>query len=278
MTSAEALTRVVAILNKYDKYDTSEEKKKNADKDGKPRPEDAFGVAYMTVEEDLHALHEKADAVREEQDRATVATMNAELRRAKNALLTVDVPKLAKLAKKGKGLKKADVDVRLDMIENLEQQIQSVPDGLNARFTSALKPRKPARLTETQLADLAAGISASDVQHNSKYHEKSEESRAFEQEWRSEKKYQDESLDEISKGLTDLKGISIDIAEELDKQTPLVDRIDTKTDEVNADLKTHNAKLKKLVTEVRSTRNFCIDVTLICILLGIGGYIYSMFK
>lgn len=212
--------------------------------------------------------------MKDETNRATVATMNAELRRAKNSLLTTDIPKLAKLSKKGKGLKKADVDARIDMIENLQYEIQSVPDGLNARFTSALKPRKPTKLSETQMTELVSGINASDVQHNSKYYEKTAESRAFEQEWRDEKKLQDESLDEISKGLTDLRGISVDIAEELDKQTPLVDRIDLKTDEVNAELKTHNAKLKKLVTEVRSTRNFCIDVTLICILLGIGGYIY----
>ena len=275
MTSAEALTRVVAILNKYDKYDTSEEKKKEDEKNKKgPRPEDAFGVAFAMLEEDLRALQEKAESVKEETDRAAAATSNAEIRRAKNAIMTTDIPKLAKLAKKGKGLKKADVDARLDMIDSLQQSVQAVPDGLNARFTSALKPRKPTRLSETQMSDLVGNISASEVTHNARYYEKSQESREFEAEWKAEKKYQDESLDDISKGLSDLRGISVDIAEELDKQTPLVDRIDMKTDEVNAELKTHNSKLKKLVTEVRSTRNFCIDVTLICILLGIGGYIY----
>lgn len=197
--------------------------------------------------------------------------------RAKNSLITNDIPKLAKLAKKGKGLKKADVDQRLDMIERIEYQIQSVPDGLNARFTSGLKPRKQ-KIGESQMTEILSGINKSDIQHNSAFYDQSDESKAFERDWRDEKKYQDEALDDISKGLQDLKGISLDISEELDKQTPLVDRIDTKTDEVNAELKTHNAKLKKLVTEVRSTRNFCIDVTLICILLGIGGYIYSMFK
>lgn len=49
-------------------------------------------------------------------------------------------------------------------------------------------------------------------------------------------------------------------------------------DKATKDLKTNNLKLKGLVTSMRSGRNFCIDVTLICVLLGIGLYLFTMFK
>ncbi len=49
-------------------------------------------------------------------------------------------------------------------------------------------------------------------------------------------------------------------------------------DKVTSQLKTNNAKLKGLVHRMRSARNFCVDVILICILLAIGAYIYATFK
>lgn len=39
---------------------------------------------------------------------------------------------------------------------------------------------------------------------------------------------------------------------------------------VTGQLKTNNAKLKGVITKMRSSRNFCVDVILICIILAIG--------
>ena len=40
----------------------------------------------------------------------------------------------------------------------------------------------------------------------------------------------------------------------------------------------NNQKLHGLVTQMRSKRNFCIDIVLLCILLGIVAYLVTMFK
>ncbi len=64
---------------------------------------------------------------------------------------------------------------------------------------------------------------------------------------------------------------------QLDRQNPILDDIEHQMDKVTGQLKTNNAKLKGLVTQMRSSRNFCVDVILICIILAIGAYIYSMF-
>lgn len=40
--------------------------------------------------------------------------------------------------------------------------------------------------------------------------------------------------------------------------------------QVTGQLKTNNAKLKGLVEQMAHSRNFCVDVVLICIILAIG--------
>lgn len=65
---------------------------------------------------------------------------------------------------------------------------------------------------------------------------------------------------------------------QVDRQNPVIDDIENQMDKVTGQLKTNNAKLKGLVTKMRSSRNFCVDVILICIILAIAAYIYSMFK
>ncbi|GMP85094.1 hypothetical protein CsSME_00038388 [Camellia sinensis var. sinensis] len=38
---------------------------------------------------------------------------------------------------------------------------------------------------------------------------------------------------------------------------------------------TTNVRLKDTVNQLRSSRNFCIDIILLCIILGIAAYIYK---
>ena len=49
-------------------------------------------------------------------------------------------------------------------------------------------------------------------------------------------------------------------------------------DTANAEVRTVNAKLKSTLTQLRSSRNLCMDITLICVVLGIAAYIYSWFS
>ncbi|OAY83761.1 Syntaxin-71 [Ananas comosus] len=79
-------------------------------------------------------------------------------------------------------------------------------------------------------------------------------------------------------GLDTLKNMAHDMNEELDRQVPLVDEIETKVDRANADLKNTNVRLKETVTQLRSSRNFCIDIILLCIILGIAAYLYNVLK
>ena len=108
--------------------------------------------------------------------------------------------------------------------------------------------------------------------------EHSAESTAFRQEYLASKVKQDVGLDQISKGLRTLKDLGHAMSDELKKQDPLMDNIDSKTSDATAELRTANTKLKKLLLEMRQPHKLCLDLILVAILLGIGSFIFSMVK
>ncbi|KAF3513614.1 hypothetical protein F2Q69_00007357 [Brassica cretica] len=70
---------------------------------------------------------------------------------------------------------------------------------------------------------------------------------------------------DISEGLDALKNLARDMNEELDKQVPLMDEMETKVDGATSDLKNTNVRLKQQLVKMRSSRNFCIDIILLCV-------------
>lgn len=87
---------------------------------------------------------------------------------------------------------------------------------------------------------------------------------------------QDEGLDFVSQGLDTLKNLAEDMNQELDRQVPLIDEIDTKVDKASLEIRRTNVRLRQTVNQFRSTRNFTIDIILICIILGIATYLYNI--
>ena len=71
------------------------------------------------------------------------------------------------------------------------------------------------------------------------------------QDWEQSKKRQDAQLDRIERGVGTLADMAKGMQEELDKQNPVIDDIDTQLNRVTNQLKNNNAKLTGLVTQVR---------------------------
>lgn len=266
MSVIDILTRVDAICNKYEKYDIDKQKENQISGN------DAFVRLYTVVEADIEAAKQKADDAAKEKNRAVVATLNAEIRRTK-ARLHEEIPKLQKLAqKKVKGLSKEDIVTRNDLVSALADKIDSIPDGTNAGTG-----RTAAWKTSTTRMEIKID-SSSPGGMNTEFYEHTEESKQFRQEYETRRAKQDQGLDMISEGLDTLKNMAHDINEELDRQVPLIDEIDTKVDKATSDLKNTNVRLKDTVTKLRSSRNFCIDIILLCIILGIAAYLYNVLK
>ncbi|KAJ9188310.1 hypothetical protein P3X46_003678 [Hevea brasiliensis] len=263
MTVIDLITRVEAICKKYEKYDVDKQKDLNVAGD------DAFARLYCVIEVDLDAALQKSESAATEKNRATVIAVNVEIRRTKARLLE-ELPKLQRLAfKKVKGLSKEELEARSDLVYTLKDRIEAIPHGSTstAKQTSDWAPstsHKGIKIDSTY-----------DGRFDSEYFQQTEESDRFGQEYEMRRMKQDQGLEVIEEGLDTLKNMAHDMNEELDRQAPLMDEIDEKMDRATSDLKSTNVRLKDTVNQLRSSRNFCIDIILLCIILGIAAYLYK---
>ncbi|MCO5550961.1 hypothetical protein L7F22_004456 [Adiantum nelumboides] len=269
MSVIDVLTRVEALCQKYDKYDIDKQR------DQQISGNDAFVKLYTVFQKEIAACEQKASDAAIEKNRAVVATLNAEIRRAK-AELRNELPKLEKLAqRKVKGLTKEDLDARPDMVLALSEKLDSIPDG---NTMGAAKPSLWGGKAAANRMEIKIDNANQDDIMRPEYFSQTEESNQFRQEYEMRRRKQDQGLETISEGLATLKSLAQDINEEMDRQDPLIDEIDTKVDKATSDLKNTNVRLKDTVTKLRSSRNFCIDIILLCVILGIAAYLYNVLK
>ncbi|WMV08650.1 hypothetical protein MTR67_002035, partial [Solanum verrucosum] len=106
--------------------------------------------------------------------------------------------------------------------------------------------------------------------------------------------YKDQGLEVISECRDTLKNMASEMNEELDRQVPLMDETESKIDNATSDLKNTwmlglRTQLTRIVLlsfdvpdltslflfQLRSSRNFCIDIILLCVILRIAAYLYK---
>ncbi|CAA6671644.1 unnamed protein product [Spirodela intermedia] len=278
MSVIDILTRVDAICKKYDKYDVDKQRDLNV---SGTMPSPAYSSMWRTTSRErfrcsFSSACLSSELASKEKNRASAVAMNAEIRRTKARLLE-EVPKLQRLAlKKVKGVSKEELAARNDLVLALPERIQSIPDGTASAVKQTSRWSASASSSHTEIRV----DSTSDGKFESEYFQRTEESNQFRQEYEMRKLKQatGSRLDAIAEGLDTLKNMANDMNEELDRQVPLMDEIDTKVDRATADLKNTNVRLKETVHRMRSSRNFCIDIILLCIILGIAAYLYNVLK
>ncbi|KAJ4837172.1 Syntaxin-71 [Turnera subulata] len=269
MSVIDLITRVDAICKKYDKYDVDKQRDQNVFGD------DAFARLYGTFESEVDAVAKKSELAAAEKSRATAVAMNAEVRRTKARLLE-ELPKLQRLAlKKVKGISREEHEARSDLVAALKDRIEAIPDGSMAAAKQGGDSGPSASYAGIKIDSnygnfsIMGGLTVSIFGKVSRLVGLGRNMRC------AELNRQDQGLDVIAEGLDTLKNLAHDMNEELDRQVPLMDEIDDKVDRATSDLKNTNVRLKETVNKLRSSRNFCIDIILLIIILGIAAYLYK---
>ncbi|GMY23699.1 syntaxin-71-like isoform X2 [Fagus crenata] len=257
--------------------------------------------------------YDKSEAAANEKNTATAVRSKAEIRQSKARLLE-ELPKLQRLAlKKVKGLSKEELEARNDSVSALKERIEAIPDGSTtsgAKQTGGWTASTS--YTGIKIDSASEGEFDSEYFHQTKESDRFRqeyEIRRMNQASINKAVFEDgeyimtvgniqnvwvgvigshffsmypalqpshdQGLDVIIEGLDTLKNMAHDMNEEFDRQISLMDEIDDKVDRANAGLKNTNVRLKETVTKLRSSRNFCIDIILLCIVLGIAAYLYK---
>ena len=271
MSLPDVLNRCESILDVYGKYD--EVKREKAE-----TSQDPFGVLCGQIKSDIEALKQKADDIENMANKAASAALHAELRRGKNSLLTIEIPRLDKLgSKRIKGMTREALLSRQLQIKELIEDIKSIPDGIGTNMKKFSMQQSQSALSSLQLTHISIE-DFTDGKYEGRSYEQTDQSRAFREEYELRKTKQDKQLDVIERGLSELQSIGNDISSELDRQQPLFHEIEHKVDTSRDTVSSQNARMKEVLIKIRSSRNFCMDMVLVSILLGVGAYIYSMVK
>jgi len=88
----------------------------------------------------------------------------------------------------------------------------------------------------------------------------------------------DGMLENVAAGVNELKEIASEMGKEAEQQGIMLDNLDAKVDRVNDQLENINIRLRKALESVRKGDRFIVDIILLCVLLGLVGYIYSIVK
>jgi chromosome segregation ATPase len=102
------------------------------------------------------------------------------------------------------------------------------------------------------------------------------EEQAFMQQHDQNVKDQDDLLDEISKGMDELKQIGLDMNKTLTIQNQMLDVIEEKVDNNINKLKNANARLKDIMEQSGGMTVWCPRMICLILLLGLVGYMFNI--
>ncbi len=97
-------------------------------------------------------------------------------------------------------------------------------------------------------------------------------------EWKSEIKKQDEVLLDVGKDIKKLKINAKEIGKSIDLNEKMIKKTQSHADKTDVELKRSNKQLKEILEKVGGPANFCVDVVLVCVCLGLCAVLYNIIK
>jgi SYP7 family syntaxin len=96
--------------------------------------------------------------------------------------------------------------------------------------------------------------------------------------WKNEIADQDIQMQELGRGVKELKGHVKKIGNAIDTTGKNINNVSNQAKKTEKKLETTNAKLKDLLNKIRTGDRICIDILLILILLGLVAVLYNIIK
>jgi len=253
------------------------------DAQGQSKIEDKFKDIRNIVQEGLHYIRKKQQDKEEKMKKSGPSVDTVRLSgEIKDKIAEVQKQigqmndELRKQQKDKKKYSATELEVKEKMYTNCMEQLRAL-QSIEKGGTQAHEKVK----TMTELrSDLLGGDGSAEQQERQRQADKeltADEEAALDQ-FKKKDQELDAVIDQINTGLGDLKDKALVMGQQIDQQGLLIKNLDQEVDKTNEQLVTANAKLKKILTQYREPSKFCMDIVLICILLGLGGVLYNMFS
>ncbi len=96
--------------------------------------------------------------------------------------------------------------------------------------------------------------------------------------WKNEIKEQDKQLEDVAVDVKKLKINTKDIERGIDRVGKNVAKTSNMAGKTESSLDKSNKKLKEILEKVGGPTNFCVDVVLVCVCLGLIAVLYNLIK
>ena len=96
--------------------------------------------------------------------------------------------------------------------------------------------------------------------------------------WKTDIKEQDKQLEDVAVDVKKLKINTKDIERGIEKVGKNVSKTNNMAGKTETNLEKSNKKLKEILEKVGGPTNFCVDIVLVCVCLGLIAVLYNLIK
>ena len=177
-------------------------------------------------------------------------------------------------AQKNKKNKFFDLTQKEKMLNLLKEKINI----LKKKYKGDEVDEDEIKNNESAIENLDEFLKKSKFNENSEQRELFEEERNKIDEFKRREKDQDEQLDEIHRGIKQIKNEAINAGNAINEIGKKIQQVDPHIVDTTKKVKTQNERVKDLVNKIRSSDKICCDIVLILILCGLICVLYSIIK
>merc|ERR1712032_1770713 len=96
------------------------------------------------------------------------------------------------------------------------------------------------------------------------------------EEWKKIEAEQSEKLKDVHVGVKQMKVHAKEIGKQIDQTAKNIDKTTNMADKTTTNIQKSNKQIKEILDRVGGPSNFCVDIILICVCLGLCAVLYNL--